>query len=83
MASAWCHYSGMALFTTTDRDAVKAAMVQFATDGIATVTVGGQTVTVKSLDEINRLLQLINSDLASDQEHFGLRMTKLVPPGTG
>ena len=73
----------MAIFTTTDRDAVKAAMVRLATDGIATVTIGGQTVTVKSLDELNKMLQVINSDLASAQEHFGMRMTKLVPPGTG
>jgi len=73
----------MALFTATDRDAVKAAMVRLATDGIATVNVGGETVTVKSLDELNRLLQLINADLAADREHFGIRMTKLVPPGAG
>lgn len=73
----------MAIFTTTDRDAVKAAMVRLATDGVATVTIGGETVTVKSLDELNRMLQLINSDLASAKDHFGLRMTKLVPPGTG
>jgi len=73
----------MASFSTTDRDAVVAAMVRFATDGIATVSVGGETVTAKSLDELNRLLQVINSDLAADQEHFGIRLTKLVPPGTG
>ena len=73
----------MALFTTADRDAVKTAMVRLATDGYATVTVGGQTVTVKSLEELRRILEMINADLASDQEHFGLRMVKLVPPGTG
>ena len=73
----------MALFTTADRDAVKTAMVRLATDGIATVTVGGQTVTVKSLDELRKLLELINSDLASDQTHFGMRMVTLVPPGAG
>jgi lipopolysaccharide/colanic/teichoic acid biosynthesis glycosyltransferase len=73
----------MALFTTADRDAVKTAMVRLATDGIATVTVGGQTVTVKSIDELRKLLDLINSDLASDQSHFGLRMITLVPPGAG
>jgi len=73
----------MALFTTADRDAVKAAMVRLATDGIATVTVGGQTVTVKALEELHKLLAIINSDLASDQGHFGLRMVTLVPPGAG
>jgi chorismate mutase len=73
----------MALFTTADRDAVKAAMVTLATDGIATVTVGGQTVTVKAIDECLRLLAVINADLASDQTHFGLHQVTLVPPGAG
>lgn len=73
----------MALFTTTDRDNVKAAMVTLVTDGIATVTVGGQTVTVKTIDDAERLLKMINADLASDQTHFGLRMVTLVPPGAG
>jgi len=73
----------MALFTTDDRDAIKAAMVTFAVSGIATVTVGGQTVTVKSLDELRRMLDLVNADLASDQDHLGLRMIKLVPPAAG
>jgi len=73
----------MSTFTTEDRDAVKAAMVRIATDGIATVTVGGQTVTATSLADLQRLLQMINSDLSSDVSGFGLRMTKLVPPGTG
>jgi len=73
----------MALFTTTDRDNVKAAMVTFAVAGFATVIVGGQTVTVKALDELRRMLDMINADLASDQTHFGLRMVTLVPPGAG
>ena len=73
----------MALFTTADRDAVKAAMVTLAVAGFATVTVGGQTVTVKALDELRRMLDMINADLASDQSHFGLRMVTFVPPETG
>ena len=73
----------MAIFTIADRDAVAAAMVRLATDGIATVTIGSQTVTVKTLDELRRILDMINADLASDQDHFGLRMVTLVPPGAG
>lgn len=73
----------MALFTTTDRDNVKTAMVSLAVNGFATVSVGGQTVTVKSLDELRNILDMINADLASDQTHFGLRMVTLVPPGAG
>lgn len=73
----------MAVFTTTDRDNVKAALVKQAVDGFATTTVGGQSVTIKSLDEGLRLLAVINADLAADQEHFGLRMVTLVPPEAG
>jgi hypothetical protein len=73
----------MAIFTTTDRDNVKAAMVALAVSGFATVTVGGQTVTVKALDELRRMLEMINADLASEQTHFGLKMVTLVPPAAG
>ncbi len=73
----------MAIFTTTDRDNIKAAMVSFAVDGFAAVTIGGQTTTVKSLDELRRMLEMVQADLASGKSHFGLRMTKLVPPGAG
>ena len=73
----------MALFTTTDRDSVKAAMVAFAVSGFASVTVGGQTVAVKSLDELRKILEMINADLASEQTHFGLKMVTLVPPEAG
>jgi hypothetical protein len=73
----------MSLFTTADRDAVKTAMVELAVSGFATVTVGGQTVTVKALDELRRMLDMINADLASDQDHFGLRMVTLIPPEAG
>lgn len=78
---AWSFF--MSLFTTADRDAVKTAMVQLAVDGIATVSVGGQTVTVKDISQLQKLLETINADLASDQEHFGLRFIKLVPPEAG
>jgi tryptophanase len=73
----------MALFTTADRDAVKVAMVKLVTNGIASMTIGGQSVTVKTVEEAERLLKMINADLASDQTHFGLKMVTLVPPGAG
>lgn len=73
----------MAVFTTADRDAVKAAIITAATTGIASVTVGGQTVTKMTLDQLLALLERINADLASDQSHLGLRMTQLIPPGAG
>lgn len=73
----------MALFTTADRDAVKTAMVKLITDGIASMTVGGQSVTVKTVDEAERILKMINADLAADQTHFGMHQVTLVPPGAG
>lgn len=73
----------MAVFTTADRDAVKVAVVTAATDGFASVTVGGQSVTKKTVDELLKLLAVINADLASDQTHFGLHMVTLVPPEAG
>ena len=73
----------MALFTTADRDAVKAAMLRAATEGIASVTIGGQTVVNQTLDQLRQILEMINADLASDQQHLGLRMIQLVPPGAG
>lgn len=73
----------MAIFTTTDRDNVKAALIQLAVDGVVTVSVGGQSVTTRSVDELNRLLQIIQQDLASANARGGMRMIKTIPPGCG
>jgi len=75
----------MSLFTTADRDAIKAAMVTFATQGFATVTVGGQTVGVKTLDELRRMLDMIQADLAAANSNslMGMRFRKTIPPGAG
>lgn len=73
----------MALFTTADRDAVKAAMVTLAVEGVATVSVGGESVTARSLDELRRLLEVIQADLAADLPRGGMRMVKTIPPGAG
>lgn len=73
----------MAIFTTADRDAVAAAIVEAAVSGFATVTIGGQTVAKKSLSELKEVLEMINADLASEQTHFGLKQVTLIPPGSG
>lgn len=73
----------MAIFTTADRDNVKAAIVEAAVSGFASVTVNGQTVQAKSLTELQRLLEVIQQDLASGQPHGGMRVTQFVPGGTG
>lgn len=75
----------MALFTTADRDAIKSAMVTLATEGVATVSVGGQSVTARSLDELRRLLDMVQQDLANATATGtrGLRFSKTIPPGAG
>lgn len=68
-------------FSSTDLTNIEAAMVSFAVDGMATVTVGGQTVTVKSLDELTRLRNLIRDELtaSSDRPGAGLRFQQITP----
>jgi hypothetical protein len=51
--------------------------------GPASVTVGGQTVTQKSIDELIKADQYLAAKNAASQPHFGLRFTKLIPPGAG
>lgn len=73
----------MAVFTTADRDAVKAALITAATTGFASVSVAGQAVTSYNLDQLRSLLKEIQSDLASGTPSNALRFTKLIPPGGG
>lgn len=73
----------MAVFTTTDRDNVKAAIVEAAVNGFATVTIAGETVTAKPLADLMKLLDIIQADLATAQPHGGMRITQLTPGGCG
>lgn len=68
-------------FTASDRTAVEQAMVRLATDGIASVTVAGETVVAKTMEDLERLLKLINSDLAaaSDRPGLGIRIQQWKP----
>ena len=73
----------MAIFTTADRDAVKAAIVTAAVSGFASVTVNGQTVQSKTLAELQSLLVMIQQDLATANPMGGMRVSQLVPGGCG
>lgn len=73
----------MAIFTTTDRDNVKAAIVTAAVNGFASVTIAGETTAVKPLSELMDLLKVIQQDLATSQPHGGMRLTQLVPGECG
>ena len=74
----------MALFTTADRDAVKTALITAATEGIASVSISGQSVQSYTLDQLQNLLAMIQGDLASDAAGSGgIRTRQIVPPACG
>lgn len=73
----------MAIFTSADLDAVKAAVVQAAVDGVASCTVAGQSVTARPLAELQKLLETIQADLARAGGGIGIRTYQFVPPGCG
>jgi len=66
-------------FTAADKTAIERAMVVMATDGIASVSVGGQSVTARSMAELQKLLELVNADLAAttNRPGRGLRFQKI------
>lgn len=71
------------IFTTADRDAVKTALIEAAVSGVASCTVGGQTVQARTVDELRRLLEVIQADLAAASATGGMRFAQFVPGGTG
>lgn len=73
----------MAIYTEADRTAVKEALIEAATTNVASVSIRGHQTRTYTLDELRALLKEINADLAGAKPHFGLRMTKLKPPGCG
>ena len=74
----------MALFTSTDRDNIKTALVEAAVNGVASVSIDGQSVQTYTLEELRKLLQMVLDDLAGDEiSHGGMRLRTMVPPGCG
>ncbi len=71
-------------FSAADILAVEQAMVVAAVDGIASVTVAGETVTARSLDELRRMLDMLKAEVATTTAGSGgMRTRQLVPPGCG
>jgi len=68
--------------TQAELDAIEAAIIENAS-GPASVSVSGQTVTARTADDLIKLHNHLTAKKAMDQSHFGLRFTKLVPPGCG
>lgn len=77
----------MAIFTTDDRDAVKTALIEAAVKGYSSVSVNGERIENASLDELERLLGVIQRDLLADEaatgSQAGLRIRQLKPAGCG
>ena len=55
------------------------AIEQIAKQGFATVTVGGETVTVKSVDELIKADQYLKAVDAASTSHLGIRMRRISP----
>ena len=64
-------------------DAIKDSIEQAATDGIQSATGEGGSVTKMSIDEQIKANRYLKSQAAANRNGFGLRRTKLIPPGAG
>ena len=61
----------------SDLTELQTAMQSIATNGFATVTVNGQTVNVKSLDELQRFYDKQTANQAATRPGFGVRIQKI------
>ncbi len=51
--------------------------------GVKSASGDGHQVEAQTVDEIKKAAQFVASNVAATKPHFGLRFTKLVPPGCG
>ncbi len=65
-----------------DASDIADTIAQTGADGIANVTINGQSTTVLSIDEQIKAANYTAAQAASTRS-FGLRFTQLVPPGCG
>lgn len=66
-----------------DIDDINDRITQTAADGIASATVGNESITSLSIDEQIKAANHVASQSAAGSAKFGLRFSKLVPPGCG
>ena len=62
-----------------DSDAIRQAIISGALQGVQRVRIGNQDVEAVSIDEQLKALSVASN--ASESPWFGLRITRLVPPG--
>lgn len=74
----------MALFTAAEVATVKAAYLEALANGIASVSLDGQSVQTYTPEQLLKQLQAMQAEVAgSASSGFGVRFAKLVPPGAG
>lgn len=62
---------------------LESSILQSATEGVQSVSVDTLTVNSKNLREQLEVLEHFKEEQAASQPHFGLRFTRLRPPGCG
>jgi hypothetical protein len=72
-------------WTTSDLTTIETAIRSAMTDGVASVSVGGQSVQSYTLKELRELRAEIKGELASDNANSlgGMRARKTIPPAAG
>lgn len=78
---AWAFF--VAVWTATDRDAIKDAIKTAALEGYAELEIADQRVRRYSLDELMKLLAMVEADLATGSATPFLKTFQLVSPGCG
>lgn len=78
-----CHAMPNACMATPST--VNEAVEQYAIDAKRRVQIGNESVEMYPMDELIRAANFLKAQevAANPPAHFGLRMSKLVPPGAG
>jgi len=64
-------------------DRIQESIERDAAEGVSSITVDGIATTAMSIGERIQAARYLAAQQAAAQSHFGLRFTKLVPPGGG
>lgn len=68
---------------SSEVDQIKDAIVEGATEAIQSASNDSGSMTRMTIDDQIKAANYVASQTAKSKPHFGLRMTKLVPPGAG
>jgi hypothetical protein len=68
---------------STNSELIQAAILTNAQDGIASSSNDSGSMTKVSITEQIKAAQFVASQNAASKSHFGMRLTKCIPPGGG